>query len=208
MRFAAAIFTNLTRDHLDFHGDMAHYFEAKRRLFTMLPRRRARRRQRRRSARRRARARRCRACVTYAIDKPADVRATRSFTRRSKGWPSKCRRRAGVMAIRSPLVGRPNVYNILGVVGAGDRPRRCRRAAIEDGIAPARARARAAFKWCRRRPTTSASSSTTRIPTTRLKNLLETARPLAPGPADHGVRVRRRSRSHEASADGRCRRRG
>ena len=37
MRFAAAIFTNLTRDHLDFHGDMQQYFAAKRRLFEMLP---------------------------------------------------------------------------------------------------------------------------------------------------------------------------
>ncbi|MGE5814875.1 MAG: Mur ligase family protein, partial [Acidobacteriota bacterium] len=37
MRFAAAIFTNLTRDHLDYHGNMDAYFEAKRRLFEMLP---------------------------------------------------------------------------------------------------------------------------------------------------------------------------
>ena len=34
MRFAAAGFTNLTRDHLDYHGDMDSYFDAKRRLFT------------------------------------------------------------------------------------------------------------------------------------------------------------------------------
>ncbi len=34
MRFAAAGFTNLTRDHLDYHGDMEAYFAAKRRLFT------------------------------------------------------------------------------------------------------------------------------------------------------------------------------
>jgi UDP-N-acetylmuramoyl-L-alanyl-D-glutamate--2,6-diaminopimelate ligase len=31
--FAAAIFTNLTQDHLDFHADMEAYFRAKRRLF-------------------------------------------------------------------------------------------------------------------------------------------------------------------------------
>ena len=36
-RFAAAVFTNLTRDHLDFHADMEAYFAAKRRLFEMLP---------------------------------------------------------------------------------------------------------------------------------------------------------------------------
>jgi UDP-N-acetylmuramoyl-L-alanyl-D-glutamate--2,6-diaminopimelate ligase len=31
--FAAAIFTNLTQDHLNFHADMEEYFQAKRRLF-------------------------------------------------------------------------------------------------------------------------------------------------------------------------------
>jgi UDP-N-acetylmuramoyl-L-alanyl-D-glutamate--2,6-diaminopimelate ligase len=33
MRFRVAGFTNLTRDHLDYHGDMERYFTAKRRLF-------------------------------------------------------------------------------------------------------------------------------------------------------------------------------
>ena len=33
IHFAAAIFTNLTQDHLDFHGTMEDYFPAKRRLF-------------------------------------------------------------------------------------------------------------------------------------------------------------------------------
>jgi UDP-N-acetylmuramoyl-L-alanyl-D-glutamate--2,6-diaminopimelate ligase len=33
---AAAAFTNLTRDHLDYHGDIAHYRAAKERLFTAL----------------------------------------------------------------------------------------------------------------------------------------------------------------------------
>ncbi len=32
--FDTAIFTNLTRDHLDFHADMEHYFASKSRLFT------------------------------------------------------------------------------------------------------------------------------------------------------------------------------
>jgi UDP-N-acetylmuramoyl-L-alanyl-D-glutamate--2,6-diaminopimelate ligase len=33
VRFAALVFTNLSQDHLDFHGSMEDYFEAKRRLF-------------------------------------------------------------------------------------------------------------------------------------------------------------------------------
>jgi UDP-N-acetylmuramoyl-L-alanyl-D-glutamate--2,6-diaminopimelate ligase len=33
VRFACALFTNLTRDHLDYHGDMERYAQAKMRLF-------------------------------------------------------------------------------------------------------------------------------------------------------------------------------
>ncbi len=33
IRFEAALFTNLTRDHLDYHADMQDYFESKARLF-------------------------------------------------------------------------------------------------------------------------------------------------------------------------------
>ncbi|MBO5106429.1 MAG: UDP-N-acetylmuramoyl-L-alanyl-D-glutamate--2,6-diaminopimelate ligase [Clostridia bacterium] len=34
VHFAAAIFTNLTQDHLDYHGNMENYFEAKKLLFS------------------------------------------------------------------------------------------------------------------------------------------------------------------------------
>ena len=37
IHFAAAIFTNLTQDHLDFHASMEDYFQAKRRLFQADP---------------------------------------------------------------------------------------------------------------------------------------------------------------------------
>ena len=35
VRFTGAVFTNLTRDHLDYHGDMTRYGEAKARLFVV-----------------------------------------------------------------------------------------------------------------------------------------------------------------------------
>jgi UDP-N-acetylmuramoyl-L-alanyl-D-glutamate--2,6-diaminopimelate ligase len=38
VRFRVLVFTNLSQDHLDFHGDMESYFEAKRRLFLAEPR--------------------------------------------------------------------------------------------------------------------------------------------------------------------------
>jgi len=34
IRFAVLVFTNLSQDHLDFHGTLEEYFQAKRRLFT------------------------------------------------------------------------------------------------------------------------------------------------------------------------------
>jgi UDP-N-acetylmuramoyl-L-alanyl-D-glutamate--2,6-diaminopimelate ligase len=37
VRFRAAALTNITRDHLDFHGTMARYVAAKRRLFDLAP---------------------------------------------------------------------------------------------------------------------------------------------------------------------------
>jgi UDP-N-acetylmuramoyl-L-alanyl-D-glutamate--2,6-diaminopimelate ligase len=37
IHFEAALFTNLTQDHLDFHGDMEEYFRSKRLLFEMGP---------------------------------------------------------------------------------------------------------------------------------------------------------------------------
>ncbi len=38
IEFDVALFTNLTQDHLDFHGDMEEYFLSKRKLFAMEPR--------------------------------------------------------------------------------------------------------------------------------------------------------------------------
>jgi hypothetical protein len=48
IHFDVAVFTNLSHDHLDYHGTMEDYFEAKSSLFTSRPRA-ARRGQRRRS---------------------------------------------------------------------------------------------------------------------------------------------------------------
>ncbi|MGH3009353.1 MAG: Mur ligase family protein [Gaiellaceae bacterium] len=38
VRFEVLVFTNLSQDHLDFHGDMESYFQAKRTLFLVEPR--------------------------------------------------------------------------------------------------------------------------------------------------------------------------
>jgi UDP-N-acetylmuramoyl-L-alanyl-D-glutamate--2,6-diaminopimelate ligase len=36
VRFVGAVFTNLTRDHLDYHGSMEHYYSSKKKLFSLL----------------------------------------------------------------------------------------------------------------------------------------------------------------------------
>ncbi|HSK10728.1 MAG TPA: UDP-N-acetylmuramoyl-L-alanyl-D-glutamate--2,6-diaminopimelate ligase [Vicinamibacterales bacterium] len=116
VRFAAAIFTNLTRDHLDFHRDMESYFAAKRRLFEMLPA----------GApavvnaddpRGPGLASLVSRPVTYALDAPADVRPA-GLTQSLRGLSFEALTPAGPVQIRSRLVGRPNVYNILAAVAA------------------------------------------------------------------------------------------
>jgi UDP-N-acetylmuramoyl-L-alanyl-D-glutamate--2,6-diaminopimelate ligase len=177
LRFAAAIFTNLTRDHLDFHGDMASYFEAKRRLFDLLPAGapaiinlddprgadlvayvpRA---------------------ITFGIHRSADVRPE-SVQSTLDGLAFDVVTPGGRLAVRSPLVGWPNVYNILGVVACAtalDIPT----AAIEQGLSqldgvPGRFQV------------VSGSTDNVRVVVDyahtddALKNLLETARPLTHG---------------------------
>jgi UDP-N-acetylmuramoyl-L-alanyl-D-glutamate--2,6-diaminopimelate ligase len=114
IRFAAGVFTNLTRDHLDFHPDMEAYFQAKRRLFEMLPA----------DApslvnlddpRGVALAEMAGRPVTYAVNRAADVTpGPLSFS--LDGLAFDVRTPRGTLRIKSSLVGRPNVYNILAAV--------------------------------------------------------------------------------------------
>jgi UDP-N-acetylmuramoyl-L-alanyl-D-glutamate--2,6-diaminopimelate ligase len=117
LRFAAGLFTNLTRDHLDFHANMEAYFQAKRRLFEMLPR----------AApsvinlddpRGGALVGLAGRPVTYAIVRPADIMpGPLSFS--LEGLSFDVRTPSGTLQIRSTLVGRPNVYNILAAISTG-----------------------------------------------------------------------------------------
>jgi UDP-N-acetylmuramoyl-L-alanyl-D-glutamate--2,6-diaminopimelate ligase len=115
IHFSGAIFTNLTRDHLDFHVNMENYFAAKRRLFEMLPA----------EApavvniddpRGGGMAEAARRAVTYSLNHAADVTpgpVSFSFA----GLEFDVRTPRGVVHVRSRLIGRPNVYNILSAVG-------------------------------------------------------------------------------------------
>jgi UDP-N-acetylmuramoyl-L-alanyl-D-glutamate--2,6-diaminopimelate ligase len=177
LHFAAAVFTNLTRDHLDFHRDMEDYFSAKRRLFELLPATGIgiinlddpRGAQLARGGWR---------AVTYAIDAAADVRpGPLSFS--LDGLRFEIRTPRSTLQVRSSLVGRPNAYNILAAVATAmalDLPF----SAIERGIAEL-ATVPGRFQLA------SDPSDDVRVivdyahTDDALKNLLETARPLASG---------------------------
>ena len=177
LRFAAGIFTNLTRDHLDFHGDMEQYAAAKRRLFELLPD----------TAVAVSNADDPRGpefaatsprAVTYAIDSPADV-TPGPITFSLDGLQFDIRTPRGTLHIVSPLVGRPNAYNILAAAATAtalDLPF----SAIENGI-------RNLATVPGRFQVVSSPGDEVRVVVDyahtddALKNLLETARPLAGG---------------------------
>jgi UDP-N-acetylmuramoyl-L-alanyl-D-glutamate--2,6-diaminopimelate ligase len=174
--FAAAVFTNLTRDHLDYHGDMESYFAAKRRLFDMLPPGAPaviNLDDPRSDSLRRA----VSTPVTYAINKPADV-TPGPLTLTFEGLEFDARTPTGDVRVKSRLVGRPNVSNILATVAVAialDVPQ----GAIEEGLA------RLSGVPGRFELVSSGEDDITVVidyahTDDALKNLLETARPLAP----------------------------
>jgi UDP-N-acetylmuramoyl-L-alanyl-D-glutamate--2,6-diaminopimelate ligase len=174
-RFAAGVFTNLTRDHLDYHKDMESYFAAKRRLFELLP-----------SGapaiinlddpRGDVLARATPNPITYALTKPADV-TPGPLSLTWDGLQFEARTPRGPVHVRSRLVGRPNVSNILAAVSTAialDIPV----AAIEKGLAslegvPGR------FQMVSGARDNIAVVVDYAHTDDALKNLLETARPLA-----------------------------
>ncbi len=123
LRLSAAVFTNLTRDHLDYHGTMDNYFAAKRRLFDgslgspprasiiNLDDERGRElaRELRETGGR---------VASYALDAEAAVTA-HDIEISLEGMSFHLRTPAGERQLHSPLVGRPHIYNILAAVATG-----------------------------------------------------------------------------------------
>jgi len=126
VHFAAAIFTNLTQDHLDFHPTMEDYFAAKRLLFSgsdgLDPPALAVVNVDDPYGRRLAEEIRAGgdagvALTTIAIDHDADYRATDLETGIA-GSTFTALTPEGPIAIRTPLPGRFNVQNVLGALAA------------------------------------------------------------------------------------------
>jgi UDP-N-acetylmuramoyl-L-alanyl-D-glutamate--2,6-diaminopimelate ligase len=117
--FLAAVFTNLTRDHIDFHKNFENYFAAKRRLFEgtgagepdfsiinsddewgkklvgM-----------------------GKTTLTYGLLNCSDLKA-KKFQLSFSGLNFTAQTPQGPIQVESALVGRINVYNILAAIGAG-----------------------------------------------------------------------------------------
>jgi UDP-N-acetylmuramoyl-L-alanyl-D-glutamate--2,6-diaminopimelate ligase len=114
-----AIFTNLTQDHLDFHGTMEKYAGAKARLFegvgTKAPRVAVINADDAASGRMSATASEC-ALMMYGLD-TGDWRAM-DVTLRAGETSFLLRSPRGEMAVQSPLTGRVNVYNLLAAACA------------------------------------------------------------------------------------------
>jgi UDP-N-acetylmuramoyl-L-alanyl-D-glutamate--2,6-diaminopimelate ligase len=112
IEFACRVFTNLTQDHLDFHGTMDAYFESKRRLFGGGAG----------SAvinlddpyGRRLRAERPDA-IGFAVERDADYRA-QDVGFDVRGSRFRCRTPEGDLALELPLPGLFNVQNALAAV--------------------------------------------------------------------------------------------
>jgi UDP-N-acetylmuramoyl-L-alanyl-D-glutamate--2,6-diaminopimelate ligase len=111
IQFACRVFTNLTQDHLDFHGTMDAYYAAKRRLFDQpgpavvnvdddYGRRLAAE---------------LGEVVTFGIEREADYRARDVRFDVSGAWFT-CETPDGPLELESPLPGLFNVQNVLGAV--------------------------------------------------------------------------------------------
>ncbi len=123
LQVSLAVFTNLTRDHLDYHHTMENYFAAKLCLFDgslgVEPRvsiinvddaygvKLAEELE--------ARGRRV---VRYALEAAADVRAS-DIEITLEGMRFKIETEQWTSSFYSPLVGRPHIYNILAAVACG-----------------------------------------------------------------------------------------
>ena len=116
--FAAAVFTNLTREHMDYHKTFEDYFAAKRRLFegtgAGAPEVAVLNTDDEYGKRLGGLAKKT---VTYGLESSAEI-TTRKFQLTFDGLSFTAQTPNGKVQLTSPLVGRINVYNILAAIGA------------------------------------------------------------------------------------------
>lgn len=119
-----AVFTNLTQDHLDFHGSMDRYFEAKAKLFTSLAAQQTKKKTTavvniddRYGERLIERLGKDVPVVTYGMGTRADFRAS-NYRPEFSGTSYQLDARGKSYLVRVPLIGRFNVANSLAALAA------------------------------------------------------------------------------------------
>jgi UDP-N-acetylmuramoyl-L-alanyl-D-glutamate--2,6-diaminopimelate ligase len=116
--FQAAVFTNLTREHMDYHKTFEDYFAAKKRLFegtgAGAPEVAVVNSDDEFGKRLAGLARKT---VTYGLESKADI-TTKKFDLTFEGLTFTAQTPNGKVHVVSPLVGRINVYNMLAAIGA------------------------------------------------------------------------------------------
>jgi UDP-N-acetylmuramoyl-L-alanyl-D-glutamate--2,6-diaminopimelate ligase len=113
VRFSALVFTNLTQDHLDFHGTLERYFDAKRRLFVETRPPAAVNLGDEHGRRLAEELRGHNELLTFGLVDDADLRAESLEL-----GPRGARFTAGGIELETRLRGRFNVENVLGAVAA------------------------------------------------------------------------------------------
>jgi UDP-N-acetylmuramoyl-L-alanyl-D-glutamate--2,6-diaminopimelate ligase len=116
--FAAAVFTNLTREHMDYHKTFEDYFEAKKRLFegtgAGAPDVAVINTDDEYGKRLSGLAKKT---VSYGLESDAEI-STKKFQLTFNGLAFTAHTPNGKVQVVSRLVGRINVYNILAAIGA------------------------------------------------------------------------------------------
>lgn len=118
LRFKVGLFTNLSRDHLDFHKTMESYFETKMKLFSLLQPEGAAVINVDDPWVKKAVDRIEQPVITFSQNESADVRVVRQKLD-INGIDLELQTPFGPLQIQSPLRGQFNVQNILAAVGAG-----------------------------------------------------------------------------------------
>jgi UDP-N-acetylmuramoyl-L-alanyl-D-glutamate--2,6-diaminopimelate ligase len=120
LEFKVAVFTNLTRDHLDYHGDMDAYFAAKRLLFTEHLRADGHAVLNLDDERAPELARASRGEVwTFSLERKGADLLAEDVRLSLEGTRFRARTPLGVLEVETPLLGAFNVRNALAALGAG-----------------------------------------------------------------------------------------
>ena len=126
LEWNVAVFTNLTQDHLDFHGTMENYFAAKAKLFTSLSEQKYKPTpvaivniDDRYGQQLLGRINKRSAVVTYGMGTRADFRAS-NYRAEFTGTSYQLDARGKSYLVRLPLIGRFNVTNSVAALAAAD----------------------------------------------------------------------------------------